>query len=219
MFEEFYFLLIPLGIAAFIGVIIYIFYLFEKKRTENLKNYAGQHGYSFEAKKQMQDIPVTGRFKIFTKGHSNRIKNYMSSRKRGIHWEIFDYRYTIGAGKNSHTYNQTMIAAKVDKSVPAFAMGPESFLHRFAEVFGYHDIDFESHPKFSKDYLLKSNDANIKSLFTSDILSFFESIPIVYNVEATAMNILVYKQGKRAKPEELKSFIDSAERIVDKIGR
>ena len=55
----------------------------------------------------------------------------------------FDYRYTTGSGKNSHTYRQTVVffrSPEVD--LPQFELKPQSFLHGIGKLFGYQDIDF-----------------------------------------------------------------------------
>ena len=73
----------------------------------------------------------------------------MKGSKNGFSLQVFDYKYTVGGGRSSHTYNQTVAYIKDMKvSLPFFTLGPENFFHKVGSVFGYKDIDFSSHPLF-----------------------------------------------------------------------
>ncbi len=60
--------------------------------------------------------------------------------------------------------------------LPNFTLRPENLFHKIGQVFGYQDIDFDSHPEFSKRYLLKGeNESEVRSTFSADTLAFYES--------------------------------------------
>jgi hypothetical protein len=59
--------------------------------------------------------------------------------------------------------------------LPYFALYPESFLSVVGELFGFNDIDFETHPGFSKRFKLSGKEElRIRLLFDYPMLAFFE---------------------------------------------
>jgi hypothetical protein len=80
-------------------------------------------------------------------------------------------------------------------------------------VFGFQDIDFESHPRFSSSYLLRgSSEYKIRKLFTDEVLAFFENEPGL-SVEGCSQQIIIYRAAKREKPEEMRSFFEEMFRV------
>ncbi len=204
-------------IAAIILVIVAYAFWLEKKRREELKRYAGRMGFSFSPKKDANLLSAIGNMSIFRKGYARKAYNIMKGDMNRIHWTVFDYKYTVGGGKSSHTYSQTVGRAQLhDSSLPKFSLGPESFFHKIGDMLGYKDIDFDSNPDFSKRYLLKGPDESaIRKLFSNDIIHFFENRKDAINVEADGNMMIIYMSGRRVKPENLRAFVADASEIVD----
>jgi len=200
------------GIVVFIGLVIYLAIMFEKKRTKAIKDSALRMGFSFEEKKETTQ--VTTKFDIFNIGYSKKIRNYMAGRKQQVAWEIFDYKYTTGGGKSQHSYNLTIFHARLQKKLPVFKLTREHLFHKMAAAVGYNDIDFEQYPKFSKKYFLKSPDQNIKSIFTPSIIQFFEHNDIKRVIEANAEDIIVYGKYNRMKPRDFSKTYEEIRRLV-----
>ena len=121
---------------------------------------------------------------------------------------IFDYRYTTGSGKNSHTYRQTVVFFRSpDMDLPQFELKPQSFFHGIGKLFGYQDIDFQSHPKFSKAFVLRgTSETAVRKLFTADLLSFCETKPQV-SIEGQGRDLVFYRSSKRVKPEQFRDLM------------
>jgi len=84
---------------------------------------------------------------------------------------------------------------------------PEGLMHKIGSLFGYQDIDFDSHPNFSKHYLLRGSDEEaIRELFDDDLLSFFETQEKVC-VEADGHDLIIYRQRKRIEPDTVQEFL------------
>ena len=147
-------------------------------------------------------------FHLFSQGHSTKIRNVLTGRAGEMDVRVFDYRYTTGGGKNSHTWRQTvMLCESAEMSLPSFALRPEHFFHKIGQVFGYHDIDFDSHPNFSKRYLLKGDDEReIRKLFDTDTLSFYESHGKL-STEGAGHQLIHYHASRRVAPEKFSEFI------------
>ena len=82
---------------------------------------------------------------LFSRGHSQRAHNVLIRQEGDAQVAVFDYRYTVGHGKNSQRYKQTVIHFRSDKlNLPCFNLRPESIFHKIGSVFGYQDIDFDN---------------------------------------------------------------------------
>lgn len=189
---------------------------YEKKRTEALKHQAVRMGYQFEEKSPPEIVGDPGHFFLLSKGHSKQIKNRLFGERDGVGSMLFEYRYTVGSGKNSTTYKQTVACFELkDRRIPPFSMRPENVLHRIGGLFGQQDIDFEAHPEFSKKYLLQGADeAAVRAFFNREKLGFLEQNP-GWSVESDGERLLVYRAAKRVKPENLETFYTEVRRIYD----
>ena len=168
----------------------------EKKRTEQLSQLAAEMGFSFEASGDALLAEGLGRLPLFNRGHSRKTKNVLRKLVRGTEVILLDHQYTIGHGKNQHTHKQTLVVFHPSDgdAFPDFEMRPESFFHRIGALFGYQDINFESHSRFSKSYLLRGNDESaIRATFTPAVLEFFELQPEKWSVEAHAAWLVVVR--------------------------
>ena len=206
-----------IGIIAIFGIIIYLNYTLEKKRTEGLQRVATQLGMNFSAGDigLIPNLTSTGEFSLLSQGHSQKIKNVMSGIRQDIDTTIFDYSYVTGHGKNRHTHQQTVLALKLNKSfLPKFSLKPENIFHKVGTMFGYQDIDFENHPAFSSKYLLRGVDETaIRSLFTDSVIAFYES-ETGFCTEVEINQILFYRPGVRVKPENIRPFLDKGLKLL-----
>ena len=69
------------------------------------------------------------------------------------------------------------------------------------------DINFDSHERFSKSYLLRGEDEDeIRKTFTDAVLSFYENQTGI-STEAGRDQLIFYRAGKRIKAEEVVAFL------------
>ncbi len=212
--------LFTVGILAVIGVAAYFGYIAEKKRTAALFDLATRMGFSFEPKVSSEEAPTLGSFHLFNRGHSRKGKNLMRGKSGGAAVAILDYQYTVGGGKNSHTYSQTVTIyppSTEGRALPDFTLGPEHWWDKIGDVFGHKDIDFEASEEFSKHYMLKGPDESaIRALFGAEALGFFAQHQ-GWSVEAAGGGLAIYHSGRRAKPEEMQPFVaetDAVRRVL-----
>jgi len=198
------------AVLVTIGIGAYLAYVGEKKRTAALFDVATRLGFTFEPTVSNETAATLGSFHLFKVGRSRKGKNLMRGRSDGADAIVLDYQYTVGGGKNSHTYSQTIVifpAAPGAAAIPDFTLGPEHWWDKVGEVFGHHDIDFEASEEFSKHYLLKGPDeAAIRTLFGAEPLGFFAQHQ-GWSVESAGGSLVIYHTGRRAKPEEFQPFL------------
>lgn len=198
---------------------IWIFtYFYEKNRREILEYIATHLGFSFSKIGREHTQSQHANFELFSQGRRKKIINEMWGTHDDNQISIFGYRYTVGSGKSSTTFNQTVISIKCDKfCTPHFELKPENIFHKIGQVFGSEDIDFDAFPDFSKKYLLKGkNEVKIRELFTSEVISFFEW-NLGLCVEAQGNILIVYKQNIRCKPDDIRDFLKNGKTVHSKL--
>lgn len=197
-----------IGLVVF-GIVLAIRY--EKKRTEALYLFAHDNGFSFMEKADSPAEAGLPEIDLFNRGHSKKMTRVMAGQIEGTDLRVLDYKYTVGSGKNSTTYNQTVVAIATGGAViPDFTLARENFFHKIGQAFGYQDIDFDMFPEFSKKYLLRGEDESaIRSLFNQRVIDAYMN-KVAVNVEARDGWLFVFAQGKRLKPEEIQPRIECA---------
>lgn len=205
--------IIGIAIAVF-AIFAIVFYLKEKKRTEKLQQLAASLGFGFDKKSTLDVLKTTHDLGLFAKGRGRSLKNRLYSTGGTIDEMVFGYQYTTGTGKHSSTYNQTVAYFHNDyMALPRFELCPENFLHRIAEKFGYQDIDFDTEPDFSKQYLLRSNDEPaIRKAFNTLVIQWFVQRPKI-SAESNGHSLIVYQHGKRLSVDEITSFLMEARKL------
>lgn len=210
-------------IIVFIVIAFYVGNLIEKKRTEALQQAALELGYTFSEKDE-QGLMLAGllQFDLFSKGRSKYYHNILRGRTAQGDVLVFDYRYTTGSGKSSHTWRQTVVCFETTgAALPGFCLRPESVFDKLGSVFGHKDINFENHPDFSARYRLTGNsEEEIRRLFTDSALSFYENLP-GKNIctEANGSHLIFYRQGRRAKPEDIREMLEEARQVFGMFSR
>ncbi len=203
--------IIAVAIAApvlIVAVVIFVAIRMEKKRTEALGVTAGQLGLQFQPETSKELAAKHDHLPLFSKGHGQRAKNHLFGEFQGLQLSLFDYRYTTGGGKSSQTWNQTILSVESGHiNLPDFTCSPENIFAKIGSVFGYQDIDFDSHPEFSRRFLLRGSDeAAIQQLFGPSILEWFEGHAGV-TAEASGNLFVFFRAQQRVKPELIPDFI------------
>jgi hypothetical protein len=202
-------ILVIFGLAAAIFIIGYVM---ERKRAQKMKAVAEEMGLAFLARGDLQSLP---RLHLFFQGHSKRIRNLMEGEANNVQAKIFDYRYTTGSGKNSHTANQTVIwFYSPVLLLPDFSLCPKSIFHRIVVLFGYHDINFDTHPVFSKKYWLRGQDElAIRGLFNETALAFYDDHTGL-NTEGSGQHLVVFRANRRVSSDQIRSFLEQGFEVL-----
>lgn len=202
--------------AAVIGLVLIGRRMAERRRIA-LEGVARQSGWSFAPERVTPgELGVVGAFPLFTHGRSARAYNVMRGSDGPVALTVFDYQYTVGSGKHRHTVTQTVVHLRSPRlALPAFVLGPENVLHKVGGLFGYHDIDFDSSPEFSKRYLLrgKESEGRVRDLFSPSMRVYFEQRSPAH-VEGDGQEIVVYHERRVVKPEDLRTFVEDARAIA-----
>lgn len=210
--------LIFAGVLGLIGISIGVAYWMDRKRRDALQQIADELGLQFFPDGFDSYIQGVANLKLFNTGRARKQSKAVVAESEGTTLCIFDYSYTVGSGKNSRTYSQTVAAVQSSElQIPDFAIKNEGLLHRLGGLVGMQDIDFESHPKFSKMFLLSgSNEPAIRNLFRPQLLEYFETQKGV-SVEGGYGGFVFYVPGKKVKPQDIKQFMSTAYEIYGQL--
>ena len=178
---------------------------YDKKRTNQLARIASHLKLSFNPECR-RTIFESISFGIFNYG---RVYNMMHGEVDNAEFAIFDHKYkTSGSGDNpGSTYEQTAIYFKsTNLKLPRFTLSPEDLWDKIGSAFGNQDIDFPTHPDFSKRFLLRGEDeTKIRALFTDKLLNFFNSQQNI-TVEGGGNQLILYRDEKRIGPPILPDY-------------
>jgi hypothetical protein len=207
MLKQYQILFVVVALVA-AAVVIYLFAGRQKKRTEALDLVAQRLRLSFSPDGDDVLMSALTSLHLFNRGHSKKLRNVMTGAIRDRQVRIFDYSYTIGHGRDRHTRRQTVIGFQVSSRLPAFSLQPERAWHKLEEWLGRTDINFDTHPDFSKKYLLRgSEEIAIRRLFGARALEFFEGHPGL-SVEGDGNALIVYRARTLVRPDAMEPFID-----------
>ena len=205
-------ILIGISLAVAIG---FVSLRLEKKRTDAMEQAAREMGLTFYPKDDASTFALVSQFHLFSQGHAKKITSVMHGEVSDMEVRIFDYTYTTGSGKNAQTSRQTVIcfrSAKLD--LPSFSLRPENLFHKIGALFGYQDIDFDTHPVFSRHYLLRGSDEEaIRDAFDEGVLGFYEEHD-GFCTEGSGPTLIFYRAAQRAKPESIRAFMEKGFKVA-----
>lgn len=211
-----------MGILIFIVAVIVLIavgalwaYRREKKRTEEFAKIAQELGFEFSPYGDPALLKTLGDHHLFSQGHSRKLWNLMRGQAQGLEVILFDYQYVTGSGKHRHTWRHTVLCMQFEGGeLPTFSLRPETVWHKIGSWFGYQDIDFESHPNFSRRYLLRGGDeAAIRRLFTDEVLAFYEEHPGL-STEGSGNRLVVYRHSRRITPADTRSLLEMGFKVL-----
>lgn len=208
-----------LGAVGLMAIITMLTVIIAQRRAQRrramLRQVALRLGFTFDPQgNQGQPVGREG-FSLFKRGRAQKIQNVLRGQIDQGEGMVFDYTYVTGSGKHRSSHRQTVALCRLPgEPLPSFTLGPEYFIiHKIAEWFGHTDVDFPSHPTFSKMYTLQGEDeAAVRQLFRTDVLAFFESHG-GWCLEGSGDRLLVYGPGRLIAPEAMSRFLEDVRQM------
>ena len=193
-------LLVGGAIVAGLGLLIWSGVRAENRRRDELRQVAEGLGFEFLPNGDPAFAQSLTGFALFSAGGGGRLSCLMRGTTRDLEAAIFGYTYITtyyeGNESKQRPHHHAVVGFRSGTAhLPAFALRPEGVLDKVTSWFGGQDIDFASHPTFSRQYLLRGPDVDaIRRLFTDRVLDYFEQHPNLY-VEASGDRLLLYREG------------------------
>jgi len=180
----------------------------KKKRYDSLLNIC------LEAKLEPLDPSLSGLvsqlkdMELFSRGGSRKVENLFGSKSFYSDQYLFDYSYVVSSGKSSHKFSQTVMFYDCrNLALPDFFLKPENFFDILKEWFGFTDIDFISHPDFSKQYRLTGDfESVIRYYFNHEVLELLSDYKSFW-IQASNFYLIIYKDKELIPEEQVPVFI------------
>jgi len=202
--------------AVLAGSLIVFGILRAQKRRKEMLALAQKWGFAFYPKDPWNLPTWYTRLDLFNHGHSKRAANVMSGEVDGRTVVAFDYRYTTGSGKNSHTHCHQAVVFLLPIDAPAVRMRPESVLDRMASWVGWDDIDFES-DEFSRRYYVASEDRRFAyDLFHARLIDYLLRCGTAPHMETAGVFLLLYDTGS-GQVQNFERLITIGQTVVNMI--
>lgn len=137
---------------------------------------------------------------------------------RTLHIFLHEHRGTLPAGTGAAgamTQRETVACVVSPRlRLPRFRLSPRRLAEKIASLVGFRDVDFDSHPHFSRLYFLNTEDEGaVRRLFQPSALNFFENHPGLH-VEGRGDTLLVYRQGQTVPLDDLPQALRTAETVA-----
>jgi len=142
------------------------------------------------------------------------LENILVEKDNNLTYTVADL--TTKEGAMSTTEYQNLTVMKIDGLAPCpkFYMIEETLVDKLANLISGDDINIDSHPKFSGNYVLKGEDvAAVRQLFTKELLDFFEA-NLNYFLVSNGQDLLVRKNLRFLKPEEIEELNAKGHELV-----
>lgn len=201
-----------LFVMLIVGLTIYDFIRTHKRRKarrETLAAFAGQNGWTFAKSGSVGNFPNRVSYGILA--YAGDINGMLTRPFDDGMVYLFDYTYKVRRGNSRIHYTQTVVGFSTPHlNVPFFGLAEETTGTWLGKVFGYRDINFDSHPKFSAKYNLSGKDeAAIRQTFQPRILSFLEALPNV-QIDAGGNQMFVYNHSRQIAVGDLNAYCEMA---------
>ncbi len=179
----------------------------EAKRKLALDDVAESLGlvYSEVADGVLDGVPELPLFIIRSR---RGVANLLEGEYEGLSVHIFDFTYFSSIGTNPAPTSQTVVMMRSPQlRLPDFALQPEGVFDKIEAAVGFQDVDFDSHPEFSKRYRLCGHDEEaIRAAFGPGILSGLESTWGLH-VEGSGDTMIVYRPRQNLSADAIPAFL------------
>jgi len=198
------------GVLALVGVAAFVQQLREKNRSKQLQALATTLGLEFAPAPQPLTTAHFETFSLFTQGRDRTAWNIMSGQTEDEQLMLFDYRYTVGHGKNKSTVKRTVVCIDSPHlDLPQFEIRPETWFDKITQLFGAQEVDLENFPEFSRRYYLVGHPKQVTQLFAEPLVKKFVALRDVA-AAGLGSRLIFYRLGHRASVENFRRLMEDA---------
>lgn len=171
------------------------------RRQTDLLSLAASNNWNYTLKQDWNGVwdfyTITLRKKIIS------LENIISNSDSHVAFTTADITTQEGARTTTEFQNLTAVKISGLKPLPKFYMMEETFIDKITNFLSDEDINFESHPVFSKNFILKGEDSvAVRKVFSEEILAFFEK-HLDLMLISNGQDILLRSHYRFLKPAEI----------------
>ena len=218
-----------LFIVLLVGILIG-FFLYEKKRGDELAQFVREAGFSLQ--KGQQQLPKTldeAGFYLFTQG-SPHAANIMRGTRSGYQITLLEYffdaafgdegdRYLPNSDNDSQVENHAQLVAWVQSgslSLPEFDLSPvNSPVRSAAAKAGYQPVSFENAAEFNRSFRLAGRNAQaLRGVFNEQLRTMLLQHPD-WVIESRGSQWLFYQPDRRTSSSAIPGWLDEIQQFLD----
>jgi hypothetical protein len=191
-----------------ITVVWRIRFNFKEKRF--MQAAAAALGFTYE--QALMASPTLGNFFL----HGGSFLNVISGERNSIPTRAFDYRFTVGSGKNRHTEYYTIFETTYPYALPHIILKPRTFIDIEIAPFGTHLEPLKLEGDFSKYFDLfaeKNLEVDIYEIFTPDIMTDFIDKIKGLHFETFGQHLYLIKKGWVSRQNDFNQLMDATDFI------
>jgi len=187
------------------------------KREVKLQAFAEENSYLYV--EDIEDFTNWQFYQLSIRRKIVSIKNILSFNEGRFNFNVADMAIQKGAETTADIDKMTVVKISGIANVPNFYMHKTYLTDRIKESLGNTDINFEKYPKFSKNYVLRSDNDEIKvrAFFTDELIKFLEQYDNSF-LSGNGKDLLFHFDDKLLDPKTIEALIRGAKLIVSKVG-
>lgn len=179
---------------------------------QRLRDLAGQLGFQF-LPSAPEDVVARVQMLMGSAGFV-RVRNCLLRQDQENALLVGEVAIREGSGENSRYVRQTVAWIRDAKlELPQFTLRPEGLMvNLVANMLGQEDIDFDSHPQFSKAYHLSGPEQETRELFQTPLLDLFTAQP-GWDVRGEHNDLMLMWPRRTVPNQRLPEFIQQVREI------
>jgi hypothetical protein len=201
-----------IAIMLVIGFFWYIV-VYGKIKTEFTQEFGKSIGFTYEKNASAQ----TALGKLFGTGHSQILLDVLSGVYQKTPMRIFTLRFTVGYGKNSHTYSYTVFEAILNNTVPDILLFSKAHMNAISDWFS-NDETIELEGNFNKYFKLrvpKGYEQEAYQIFAPDVMA--DLIDKAQNVsfEFVGNRLYIYATKTITRRDDMQSIFSLSDYLTN----
>jgi hypothetical protein len=204
-----------IGFVILVGYALYIGTKLQKYEDRIWQNFAAANGLTVIPKQAVKGlVPPT----LLKAGNSRTNSEAVSGQLGSTPYNIFWFEFTIGSGKNSHSFPLTIISLQLNADLPhmllraqkALTVGETDQLKEKLKLEG----DFN---KYFKVFAEPDKQIDDLVILTPDVMQFLVTQDPAYNIEFYANNLYIIGDSDLRRADKLPPLIDFALKLRDQV--
>lgn len=211
---------VPFFVLPMVTIGIYVSILYRNADRIFMREFAKINNLSYSSTANITS--VTGR--LFNVGHAKVISNVLSDTYNGHLFRLFNYQYTVGSGKNSHTYMFTICEVAFPQTKFPYILLQSRKMSKFglSEFFGRdRDVEIPIEEDFKKNFKLFTRleyEIEALQIFSHDILRLLQEQAYRFSIEFSGNKMYVYDDKIIRNQKELEEIFIVTRKMIDSSG-
>lgn len=217
-------ILVPIGILTIIGLATKAYFNYKAVTANNrqsLEQFATANSFAYE-QPSFGLGPRAGT--LFEHGHSQKEANRLAGTYQGLPFELFNYNYTVGSGKNQRQYHTQVMEFTLPRNLPHMVI--DSLVEQVSGNRSTLPITFDSSQRitlegdFSKYFHLYAPDSygvTALTILAPDAMQTLLTSASLCDMEIKDNKLYFYWPGTVDSLAEYKNIFDTSRAVLNEV--